>query len=757
MKGVKSGFRENSTLTKKEDIFRIISKIKEKIKNCKQNISSDNSLAKPSDIDELRDKFVNLHLLSKFMCRNKRRPVFQSLLGISFVRKAYLKFFPLTPEEKEFYEEITEYTRSGYSVAEKTNDKAKGFLMVIFQKILTSSTYALHRSLLNRKGKLESKLGKIDKEISKKQNNEFGEILEGAKEGSEVENRLDEISSYEQITKEDIKKELEKLEHLIQKAKKLVSNSIDTKIVELEKLLDEIFEKNYNEKVLIFTQFLGSQKYLYERLLKKYKVVIYNGTMKEEEKNKFLEIFKNEFQIMISTEVGGEGGNFQFCHIMVNYDLPWNPMRIEQRIGRLDRIGQKKDVEIYNFAVQDTIEGRIVEVLQNRIKIFETSIGSLDPILGETEKKWTEIVMKQDRERLERWGKDWELKLRKRRETDEKLQDFVMDLKSFRKDFVQNVILPKYEQEKVNPMIVKELVIQFLERFPSSKINQTNAIYDIELPEAFLEDTKRIFNKRIEKIYRVTFDQEIAKEKEEIEFCSFGHPLFDAILEYCQQLYFIRGENPILFGGIGIFRVTNSPPPFSDRTGFLFSYLLKIISPLFNESKEVFIPIFVNIKEEYEEIFSENFLREVTPVNVVSLKNEELEEFERCRNQIEKFREKAENIAIEKRTRELENFKSEIGKVYNIRKNSIDNNFRFRIAREGKELSRFKDMLKKYEEEGVEDERKLIPATKGKISKAEKRKEKLQKDWDRQISGLENDKNCLSDNLELVNMMWLKT
>src|SRR5690606_35686176 len=121
--------------------------------------------------------------------------------------------------------------------------------------------------------------------------------------------------------------------------------------------------------------------------------VSFNGKMDLEEKERAVRKFRGPAQVMVTTEAGGEGRNFQFAHIMVNYDLPWNPMVVEQRIGRLDRIGQKKEVVIYNLACEGTVEDRVLEVLDKRINLFEESVGSLDPILGEVEHDIEQLVM----------------------------------------------------------------------------------------------------------------------------------------------------------------------------------------------------------------------------------------------------------------------------------------------------------------------------------------------------------------------------
>lgn len=97
------------------------------------------------------------------------------------------------------------------------------------------------------------------------------------------------------------------------------------------------------------------------------------------------ELFKNHVQVLIATEAGGEGINLQFCNHVINFDLPWNPMRLEQRIGRVHRLGQKEDVYIYNFAVKNTIEEHIVNLLTQKIKLFERVVGELDDILAKLE------------------------------------------------------------------------------------------------------------------------------------------------------------------------------------------------------------------------------------------------------------------------------------------------------------------------------------------------------------------------------------
>ena len=139
--------------------------------------------------------------------------------------------------------------------------------------------------------------------------------------------------------------------------------------------------------------------------------------MNQEEKHDAINKFKKNVSVMISTSAGGEGQNFQFCHNVVNYDLPWNPMKVEQRIGRVHRIGQSNNVHIYNYALKDTIEAYILQLLYVKIKLFEMTLGELDLIFEDsldyaTSQTWFKEYMKTPSKsdahnRFSALGKNW--------------------------------------------------------------------------------------------------------------------------------------------------------------------------------------------------------------------------------------------------------------------------------------------------------------------------------------------------------------
>lgn len=174
--------------------------------------------------------------------------------------------------------------------------------------------------------------------------------------------------------------------------------------------------RDIGDKTIVFTEYRASQEYLLN-FLKEHNIIAvpYRGGMNRGKKDWMMDLFKGRAQVMVATEAGGEGINLQFCHNVVNFDLPWNPMRVEQRIGRVHRLGQTENVQIFNLSTVGTIEEHILSLLHEKINMFEMVIGGLDTILERFEKKtslesslfkmWAESKSEQDiRRNLDRLG-----------------------------------------------------------------------------------------------------------------------------------------------------------------------------------------------------------------------------------------------------------------------------------------------------------------------------------------------------------------
>lgn len=164
---------------------------------------------------------------------------------------------------------------------------------------------------------------------------------------------------------------------------KIVELGVNVKINAKTKYLLELLP-TINDKIVIFTEYLATQRFLANELNKiGLRFVTYDGTLSSSKKEFAKERFRRDAQILLATEAGGEGLNLQFCNYVINYDLPWNPMRLEQRIGRLHRLGQGREVHVLNLFTEETIEERILELLYNKLKLFTEVFSLDDECLGE--------------------------------------------------------------------------------------------------------------------------------------------------------------------------------------------------------------------------------------------------------------------------------------------------------------------------------------------------------------------------------------
>lgn len=265
--------------------------------------------------------------------------------------------------QRELYEMVSSYVAKTYNKALRNRKKNMCliFLLIIMQRMVTSSTAAIRQSLERRLNVLLEQrtcVGDLREEDLDELNIEDG-----------VEDALEAISL-------DMELEIEELKQIISLAKQAQFQNQDAKVEPLLNEIDAILSEDRTQKVIIFTEFVATQTYLQELLVNRgYTVTILNGGMSIDERNAAMQEFKTSTSILISTDAGGEGLNLQFANIIINYDLPWNPMKIEQRCGRVDRIGQQRDVHIYNFIVGETVENRVREVLEEKLSVILKEMG----------------------------------------------------------------------------------------------------------------------------------------------------------------------------------------------------------------------------------------------------------------------------------------------------------------------------------------------------------------------------------------------
>lgn len=265
--------------------------------------------------------------LAKVMIRNRRTA------GDIHFTKRYVKNIPLqlSAEEQALYESVTGFVKRRYEDSER--DIGTILSLVTLQREVCSSRDAVFVTLVNlfKKMPQDSPLRGI-------------------------------------------------IWKLVEAIKRISSNTKAEKTLELIQKL--------GDKTIVFTEYRATQEYLLN-FLKEHQIIAvpYRGGMNRGKKDWMMDLFRNRAQVMVATEAGGEGINLQFCHHIINFDLPWNPMRVEQRIGRIHRLGQTEDVKIFNLFTLGTIEEHILRLLHEKINLFEMVIGGLDVILERYEKE----------------------------------------------------------------------------------------------------------------------------------------------------------------------------------------------------------------------------------------------------------------------------------------------------------------------------------------------------------------------------------
>ena len=266
--------------------------------------------------------------------------------------------------QQRLYEAVTDYVRHGYNQAMATKQRHVGFLMILMQRLVTSSTAAIRTTLERRQALLD---------VVQPQANLFENTSQDEWADLDGQSQVD-------LAMQSSGWELEKseVEMLLELARETEAAGTDAKAEALLELVYKLQQEEGNPalKVLIFTEFVPTQAMLADFLSSRgFSVATLNGSMDLEARTRAQRVFSKDVRVLISTDAGGEGLNLQFCHVIVNFDMPWNPMRIEQRIGRVDRIGQHHVVRAINFVLEDTVEHRVRQVLEAKLEIIAQEFG----------------------------------------------------------------------------------------------------------------------------------------------------------------------------------------------------------------------------------------------------------------------------------------------------------------------------------------------------------------------------------------------
>ncbi len=325
---------------------------------------------------ERRENPVFLRRLKEDMRRFDGRPLFPP-------RHAKTISYELDGAEWDLYRRVTHYVESNFNRALSDDNRNVTFALIVLQRRLASSVRAIRRSLENRRDRLVELRDDILRdpnflEVARRERIDIPESDEDLSEDERWQLEQSALRFTVARNMDELNHEIEQLNELINLAKRAEEEQPERKLRELQDVIHELDIQHSGEKLLIFTEAKDTLDYLVENLQRwNFTFTTIHGEMKPSEREAAEAIFKSEnAQVMIATEAAGEGINLQFCHLMVNYDVPWNPTRLEQRLGRIHRYGQDREVFMVNLVANNTREGRVLETVLLKLERMRLEMGT---------------------------------------------------------------------------------------------------------------------------------------------------------------------------------------------------------------------------------------------------------------------------------------------------------------------------------------------------------------------------------------------
>ena len=521
------------------------------------------------DVSDLMRRMVKERLL-KF----DGKPLFPE-------RRAYTVNYTLSPEEDILYEAVTDYVRQEFNRAEQLeNDGRKGtigFALTILQRRLASSPEAIYQSLKRRRERLEKRLKELQRNRQRvlqaegpAYDDDYWDDFEDAPD-SEVEQIEAELidSATAARTVEELEAEIIILRDLEGQALRLRRSGNDRKWNELLRLLQDTPEMHSTDrsqrKLVIFTEHRDTLNYLMERLSTligrdEALVTIHGGILREERRD-VEDRFRNDPDtlILVATDAAGEGINLQRAHLMVNYDLPWNPNRLEQRFGRIHRIGQTEVCHLWNLVAGSTREGAVYQRLLQKLEVERGALdGQVFDVLG---KLFQETPLRKLLVDAVRYGDDPEVRARLQQVVDnatdqERVRHLLehQSLVSASMD-VSQIMRIREEMERASarrlqPFYIKAFFLQAFEYFSGTIHERESGRYAINNVPAIIRNhaKERGFGVVSPRYERICFEKALIHmaNKSAATFICPGHPLLDATI----SLILLRERDTLKRGGV---------------------------------------------------------------------------------------------------------------------------------------------------------------------------------------------------------------
>ncbi|MBR3315603.1 MAG: DUF3883 domain-containing protein [Atopobiaceae bacterium] len=505
------------------------------------------------DVDDLMRRLVKEELL-----RFDGRPLFPE-------RIAQTVTYTLSPAEADLYAAVTDYVTNQFNLADRLDGKRRnsvGFALTILQRRLASSPEAIYQSLRRRRDRLEARLNELNAtgRIADTYRGDFFGFNEDFDEddlpSEEYERMEDEVidSASASASADELRKEISVLNDLVSQAKQLRMSGEDRKWDELSHLLQdngEMFDANgRREKLIVFTEHKDTLEYLADkirRLLGNHDAVLtIKGGMPRDERHRAEEQFKQDkdVRVLVATDAAGEGINLQRAHLMVNYDLPWNPNRIEQRFGRIHRIGQTEVCYLWNLVAKETREGQVFDRLFQKLDEERVALGGrVFDILGSVtfdDKPLRELLVEairygdlpEVRERLNRVV-DGALDTSSLKELLDKyaLTTDVMDV-----DQVMRIRedMERMEARKLEPHFIEAFFLEAMKALGGRVVQREEGRYEVlEVPFAVRSRDMHIgaADPVLKSYERICFEKELCDGAIVADLVCPGHPLLDATVQ----------------------------------------------------------------------------------------------------------------------------------------------------------------------------------------------------------------------------------
>lgn len=422
------------------------------------------------------------------------------------------------------YNHITDYVRICFGRAKSTKRNATGLVMVMLQKLASSSTDAVLSALRTRLYRLEN--GEDEDELDS-----YG--LDGTLDYDDEEMNVEDFSV--EHTSSELKTEIEMLQKLVEEAEQCRNSETDAKATALVEKIYSLRSSGIeaNNKVLVFTEFRQTQDFLIrvleEQGLKCEKV---NGSMSMEERHQALIRFRDEADVLVATDAAGESLNMQFCHIIINYDLPWNPMALEQRIGRVDRIGQKYEVQAYNMLTNNSVDYRIYNIIVEKLDLImeELGIDKTSDVLDSTidAKKINHLYLQSllDPKRFEFASESW-----------------LYDIKQKLNDYKSTEgALPTISPDEINARSAAEVKYSPLPIWLENLMMLYCQAYGFQWRKNMIGSTEYHFGNG--NILKTVFDTDKAADNADAEQLNLQHPIIKQILNEVDAG--MQGKIPVL-------------------------------------------------------------------------------------------------------------------------------------------------------------------------------------------------------------------